>query len=279
MKPLFRNRSMSIFKWALTILVALVILVPLYWILISSLKPTTDLFASPIDWFPRTLTLDNYKRLFSETNLVQQIVNTLIIAGASLIITTAACLLGAYVFDRYRSKPFQIVFGAVLFSSLIPAIVTARPLYDYMNKLKLVNTFPGLILLYSSMLIPFTTLILKNFLGGIPMTIDEAAEIDGANTMQKLVYVIVPIMKPAIATVCIINFISCLNEFFTPLIFSSSIETLSTGIATLPRANSYDVPWELLSAMGCIILVPIILFVVAFEKKIMDGIMAGSVKE
>ena len=147
MKPLLRNRSMSIFKWALTMLVALVILVPLYWILISSLKPTTDLFASPIDWFPRTLTLDNYKRLFSETNLVQQIVNTLIIAGASLIITTAACLLGAYVFDRYRSKPFQIVFGAVLFSSLVrlyeqaeasehlprvdPALLQhADPLYD-----------------------------------------------------------------------------------------------------------------------------------------------------
>lgn len=268
----------SIFLWCTTGIVALIILLPIYWIFISSLKSSQDLFTFPIKWFPDHLTLENYKLLFTNTHIVSQVLNTMVITLFTLIITTVACALGAYAFNRSKSKSVSIAFGLVIFSSLIPAIVTARPLYDYMNKLKLVNTYTGLILLYTSSLIPFTTMVMKNFLDGIPVAIDEAAEIDGANTVQKIWYVIVPIMKPAIATVCIINFISCLNEFFIPLIFSSNIELLSTGIATIPRTNSYDIPWDLLSSMGCIILLPIIIFVVVFEKQIMDGIMAGGVK-
>lgn len=277
MKYLKKHRT-SIVLWIITIVVAFIILVPLYWIFNSSLKSSNDLFRTPIEWFGSNLTFDNYKRLFTQTNLFKQAKNTLIITAFTLVISTIVCTLGAYSFNRNKSKIVSISFAFIIFSSLIPPIVTARPLYDYLNSLKLVNTFPGLILLYSSSLVPFTTLVLKNFLDGIPVAIDEAAEIDGANTIQKIWFVILPIMKPAISTVCIINFISCLNEFFIPLIFSSNIELLSTGIATVPRTNSYDVPWDLLSAMGCVILVPIIIFVVIFEKKILDGIMAGGIK-
>ena len=144
--------------------------------------------------------------------------------------------------------------------------------------MKLVDTYPGLILHYTSSQIPFTILILRNYLGSIPIDIEEAAEIDGANHMQKLMFVTLPLMRPAVATVCIINFISCLNEFFIPLFFSQKIKVLTIGISTLPRANAYDVPWDLLSAMGCVILAPIIIFVMIFEENIMDGIMAGGVK-
>ena len=184
----------------------------------------------------------------------------------------------SYAFERYPSKGLSMAYGLIVFSALIPGIVTARPLYDYLRSLKLVDTYPGLILLYTSSLIPFTILILRNYLGSIPIDIEEAAEIDGANHMQKLMFVTLPLMRPAVATVCIINFISCLNEFFIPLFFSQKIKVLTIGISTLPRANAYDVPWDLLSAMGCVILAPIIIFVMIFEENIMDGIMAGGVK-
>lgn len=97
--------------------------------------------------------------------------------------------------------------------------------------------------------------------------------------MQRIITVIMPLMKPAIATVCIINFVSCLNNFFTPLFFANNIQVLSTAIVQLPlRDNMYSVPWDLVSAMGWIILLPIIIFVAIFEKQIMEGIMAGGVK-
>lgn len=162
---------------------------------------------------------------------------------------------------------------------LIPEVVTARPLYEFMQKVKLYDTYIGLILLYISTIIPFTILILKNFVVDIPISLEEAASIDGAGFIQSIWFVTLPLMKPAIATVCIINFVTCLNNFFTPLFYSNGIQVLSVAIVQLPlKDNMYSVPWDLVSAMGCIILLPIIIFVAVFEKQIMEGIMAGGVK-
>ncbi len=121
-------------------------------------------------------------------------------------------------------------------------------------------------------------LILGNFLTNIPITIEEAAEVDGANFRQKFFHVTLPLMKPAIATILMINFITCLNDLFTPLYYSNSIEVLSVAITTLPKEDAYSMPWELISSMGWVIVFPIIIFVCIFEKNIMDGIMAGGVK-
>ena len=126
---------------------------------------------------------------------------------------------------------------------------------------------------------PFTMLILGNFLSEIPVSMDEAAEIDGANMFQKLFYITLPLMKPAIATILIINFINCLNDLFTPLFFAQKIEVLSVAITTIPRETSYSMPWDLISTVGCVILLPIVIFVLIFEKQIMEGVMAGGVKQ
>lgn len=278
MKRKIKKRFINGTYWLVTLIIAIVILLPLYWVFISSVKPRTELFSSPIQWFPRNITFKSYETLIKTVGILPQIGNTLIITGISLLITTIICVMAAYAFERYKGKALSVAYAILVFSALIPQIVTARPLYDYLNKLKLIDTFPGLILLYTNALIPFTILILRNYLSGIPISIEEAAEIDGAGYLQKLIFVILPLMKPAIATVCIINFILCLNEFFIPLFFSQNIKVLTIGISTLPRANAYDVPWDLLSAMGCVILAPIIIFVMIFEESIMEGIMAGGVK-
>lgn len=270
---------LSIFKWTLTIIVSFIILMPLYWIFISSITPSNELFSSPINYIVKHPTFEHYIRLFTQLNIGEKIKNTLIITVSSLLLSTVICLMASYAVTRYKSKLLSIAFGAVIFSALIPGIVTARPLYDFLKQFGLIDTYFGLILLYTSSLIPFTMLILANFLSSIPIAIDEAAEVDGANMFQKLFYITLPLLRPAIATISIINFITCLNDLFTPLFFSRKIEVLSTGITTIPKQNSYSMPWDLISTMGWIILIPIILFVLLFEKQIMDGIMAGGVKQ
>lgn len=270
--------AFKIFQWLITAMVALIILIPIYWIFISSIKPNEDLFTIPIEWIPKHFTLKSYKTLIDQVGIIQQIGCTMLITIPTLIVSTIICVLAAFAFERFSTPKLSLAYGMIVFSALIPAIVTARPLYDFFKKLKLVDTYPGLIILYTSALIPFSILILRNYLSGIPVDIEEAAEIDGADLGQKIFYVIIHLLKPAIATICIINFINCLNEFFIPLFFSQKISVLTVGISTLPRANAYDVPWDLLSAMGCVILLPIIVFVMIFEEKIMDGIMAGGVK-
>ena len=218
--------------------------------------------------------------LIKNVGLVNKIISTIIIIGSTIIISTIICLAAAYGFGRYKGKSLTLAFGFILFTALIPDVVTARPLYDFMRYIKLYDTYIGLIILYISAVIPFTLLILRNFLSEIPLSIEEAASIDGANFIQRIFFVTLPLMRPAIATICIINFITCLNNFFTPLFYSNNIQVLSLAITQLPlQDNMYSVPWNLISAMGWIIIFPIIIFVSIFQKQIMEGIMAGGVKQ
>ena len=266
-------------KWLLFLIVSFAILFPVYWIFISSITPAGELFKKPIDYLPDNPTLDSYKFLIENVGLLSKIGNTILIVGSTLVIGTVLCAMAAYGFSRFQSKWISVAFAFILATLLIPEVVTARPLYEFMKKVGLFDTYLGLILLYVSSIIPFTVLILNNFVGKIPISLEEAAAIDGANFMQRLFHIVLPLMKPAIATVCIINFINCLNNFFTPLYYSNGIQVLSVAIVQLPlRDNMYGVPWDLVSAMGWIILLPMIIFVAVFEKQIMDGIMAGGVK-
>ena len=201
MKPKTKKVLAPIFKWGLILIVAFIILLPLLWIFTSSISPASELFSSPIHYLPKHPTLDNYIRIFTQMNLGEKILNTAIITVCSLILSTVICLMAAYAFTRYSGKGLTLVYAAIVASALIPGIVTARPLYDLMKRFGLVDTFPGLIIMYTSALIPFTMLILGNFLSEIPISLDEAAEIDGANMFQKLFYITLPLMKPAIATI------------------------------------------------------------------------------
>ncbi|MEK3917981.1 carbohydrate ABC transporter permease [Paenibacillus sp. FSL H7-0331] len=188
-------------------------------------------------------------------------------------------VMAAFSFARFRNKGLSIAVVFLLASMLIPDIVTARPLYDFLRYVNLYDTYTGLIILYISGLLPFTILMLQNFLNDIPVSIEESASIDGCGFLQSMFYVTLPLLRPAIATVCIVNFIHCLNNFFTPLFYSNGISVLSTAITQLPlRENMYAVPWDLVSAMGWIIILPIIIFVAIFQRQIMEGIMVGGVK-
>ncbi|GAB2539398.1 carbohydrate ABC transporter permease [Gracilibacillus alcaliphilus] len=269
-----------IFRWSLTLGVAMIILIPLYWVFISSITPRGELFSTPINFFPENFTFQNYVDLFVELDVATMAWNTLIITVCSLLLTIILGTAAAYAFARFEL--FQSVswaFRLLLFSALIPPVITARPLYDFMKSFDLVDTYAGLIILYTSLLLPFSVLILYNFVKQIPASLEEAAQIDGANFGTILFKIYFPLMKPAIATVSIINFIQSLNEFFTPLFFTYKIKLLSVGITTVPRESNFEVPWDLISAMGWFIILPIILFVLFFEKNIMEGITQGGVKQ
>lgn len=275
----FYKITEKIMQWVIFGVISFVILLPIYWIFVSSITPTGELFKMPIDYLPDHPTLDSYRFLIENVGLVTKIGNTVVIVGLTLVISTIICAMAAYGFARFRSRAISLAFAFILGTMLIPEVVTARPLYELMQKVGLYDTYVGLIILYISACVPFSVLILRNFVGEIPVSLEEAAALDGANFTQRLFLIVLPLMRPAIATVCIINFINCLNNFFTPLYYSNNIQVLSVSIVQLPlRDNMYGVPWDLVSAMGWIILFPIIIFVAIFQKQIMDGIMAGGVK-
>lgn len=203
-------------RWGLTVIVAFVFLFPLYWIFISSVTPKSTLFATPIDYFPGSFTFQNYVDLFVKLGVGEMAYNTMLITFFSLVVSVIFGVAAAYAFARFPSKGLTLAYVLLLFSTLIPGIITARPLYDFMRAVKLIDTISGLTILYASALLPFSVLVLHNFIKQIPISIEEAAEVDGANFFQILFRIVLPLMKPAVATISIINYITSLNEMFTP---------------------------------------------------------------
>ncbi|MCX5919443.1 MAG: carbohydrate ABC transporter permease [Deltaproteobacteria bacterium] len=268
------------FRWSLTISLSLIILVPIAWIFLSSITKQAQFLTSPIKYIPREPTIENYIYLLKHVSFARKLYSTAIVITFTLIVSTLVCVMAGYAFARFRSKGLSFAFVFVMFPFFIPAVVRIRPLYELWRFMGLFDTYLGIVLLYTSAIAPMTVAIVRNFVLDIPVSIEEAGKIDGAGFLQTILYLVMPLLRPAIATILIINFIICLNDFFTPFFFSNNIQVLTLAIVQLPTVNQhFTVPWDLTSAMGVIILAPIILFVGLFQKQIMTGIMAGGVKQ
>ncbi len=268
-----------LFIWIVTIVIALVILLPVYWIFLSSITPRDELFTTPIHYIPLHATLENYVNLFQALNIPWMARNTFAITACSLILTVFLALIAAYAFSRIHFRGSRLALGFLIASAMLPATSTVVPLFQFVHALHVTDTFLGIVILYTSSFVPFTTLIFITFFQQVPTQLEEAAFIDGAGLGRTIVSVIMPVMKPAIATMAIIIFILSMNEFLLPLIFATQTwKTLSLGITEIPRVSQYHTPWDKMSALGFLMLLPSLIFVILFEKNIMQGLMAGSVK-
>lgn len=275
-----RSKSYSLFIWIVTLILAFVILFPVFWIFTSSITEKELIFTTPISYFPENPTLENYITLFKEVDVWGLAANTLIVAFFAIILSITVSVLAAYAFARYPFKGLRIVYSLLVFSAMLPVIMTLIPMFQIYRDLGLHDTHLGLIILYVSGFLPFTTMSFVTFIQQIPYSLEEAAAVDGATVTTKIFKILFPLMKPAIATMAIINFINTMNEFLIPLVFTNMKATpLSVGLTLIPRVNQYNVPWEKISSLATLMLIPIVLFVVIFEKNIIDGLTAGSVKQ
>lgn len=275
-----RSKKSSILLWVATIAVTFVTLFPIVWIVSSSFTDEKHLYSLPVHYVPENPTLDNYKSLFATLDIGGMAINTLVIALITIIATILISYMAAYGFARSRFFGKDTIYSLLTFSSMLPMIITLVPLSRMMRMFHLTDTVWGLSILYISSYIPFTTMIFTNALREVPVALDEAAEVDGAGLFRTMFQIVLPLIKPVVATMAIIIFIWSLNEFMIPLVFSSEdAVTLSVGLSQVPRVTQYALPWEKISAMGTMIILPIILFVTIFQRQIMDGLMAGGVKQ
>jgi ABC-type glycerol-3-phosphate transport system permease component len=265
--------------WLPAIVVIFIMVLPVWWIVSSSFTPPSELFSSPVRYFPSTPSIINYQSLFSDVHIGAAVFDTLVVSVITIFITNIFVLLAAYGFSHSRLKFVKLMYGFLLLSSFLPSMSTMIPLFQFFSKLRICDTYFVLIILYTSMLLPFSIIIITTFIQTIPRSLEEATTIDGGGQLTIIFRVLLPVMKSIITTMCIIDFVFCINEFMTPLIFTTSkINMLSVLLTMIPRVQ-YHVPWDQISALTAIMLAPMILFVVIFEKNIMSGLMAGSIKQ
>lgn len=252
------------------------VVLPLLWAGVSSLRPESDLFGGGV--LPRRLVLDHYHSLFRNRQFWIPIRNSFVVAGWTTAFCIAIGSLAAYALARLRFRGKTTVLGLILAVSIFPQISIVSPLFLLLRWLRLINTFPGLILPYLTFAMPLTVWLLAGYFRQIPVELEEAARVDGATRWQVFIRIILPLSAPALATTAILTFLYCWNEFLFALSFTLGPERHTVPVAIALFRGQYQVPWGEILAAAVIATAPVVLLVLLFQRRIAQGLTAGAVK-
>ena len=258
----------------------LLVVLPIYWIVITSFKTSGEILdLNNITFFPKDFTLENYTGLFEQFHYGVLLKNSLLVSVASALVVTVFSMLGGYSLARYKFRGKQTVVLFFLITQMIPGILVIIPLYIIFSKLGMINTHIGLFIYYVTVNLPFCVITMRSFFERIPITLEEAAKVDGCTKMQSLFKIVFPIMFPGIVSVFVFGFIGAWNELIAGSIFISTPEmwTIPVGLKTL--IGKYNVEWGRLMAGGVMALIPTALMFAVMQKFIVEGMTAGAVKE
>ncbi|WP_090823929.1 carbohydrate ABC transporter permease [Paenibacillus sp. yr247] len=251
---------------------------PFFWQIITSFKPPEQIYKMPPDWFPSPIYFGSYIATFTKHPFTIYLENSLIVATATTLYSIVIGSLCAYAVARLHFKGKNFILMLVLTVSMFPAISILSPLYILLRDFRLLNTFEGLILPYTTHGLPLTIWILASFFKDIPSELEESARIDGTSRLGAFWRIIVPLAAPGVFTTAILVFIGAWNEFLFAFSFMSKdiMRTVPVGIAMFP--GEHDLPWGDLSAASVIVTVPLIVMVLIFQRRIISGLTSGAVK-
>ena len=266
-------------RWGVVALALLVLATafPFYWAIVSSFTPEARLFQRP-SLLPTTLVLDHYRALFQERDFWVPIRNSLVVAGATTLICVTVGGLCAYALARLRFRGKAPLLGLILAVSVFPQISVVSPLYLLLRRLHLINTYPGLILPYLTFAMPLTVWLLVGFFKQLPAELEEAAMVDGASRLRALREVILPLALPGLAATAILTFVYSWNEFLFALSFTLGPERQTVPVAIALFRGQYQVPWGQILAAAIVATAPVAVLVLAFQRRIVQGLTAGAVK-
>jgi multiple sugar transport system permease protein len=272
-----RRRLRIAIGYTLAVLVAFLFLLPLFWMISSSLKPNYQVLEFPPRWIPEPITWSNYPEALTYVPFGRYGVNTLFIAMAVIVGHVLSCTLVAYAFARLRAPGRNVLFLILLATMMLPYPVTMIPVYIGFKTVGWVNTFLPLIVpaFFGS---PFYIFLMRQFFLTLPPELEDAARVDGANTLQILWHVILPISRPALATVSIFTFQAVWNDFLPPLIYlhDQSKYTVSLGLNFF--RSSYDVRWAYLMAASLVTMLPVVIVFFLAQRQFIRGITVTGLK-
>ncbi|MGK4118853.1 carbohydrate ABC transporter permease [Lysinibacillus capsici] len=265
------------FYYLVVFTVATISLYPILLMILSSFKKSVDIYKNPLG-LPTSFSLDTYRTLLAKIPFTTYFLNSLIVSIVSVILIVVVCSMAAFYIARFKFSWNHALFFIFLLGMMIPIKLGIVPLFILMRDLGLINSLWSLILMNMATGIPLSMLILTGFFKTMPYELEEAARIDGAGNLRVLWHVMLPLMRPALGTVVIINFIASWNDFFFPLIFITEKmkRTIPVGMMSLFGEHSAD--WGSLFAGLTLASLPMILLFFIASKQFMEGLTAGAIK-
>ena len=265
--------------WLYLVLTVAVVAVaaPFIWMLLGSFKTTTELRMSPPTWWPQNPTLDNYTELFSKNNFGNYFVNSIIVAVVVTAGNLLFCSMLGYALAMLDFPGKRALFALVMGTLLIPGVVTFVPLFVLVANVGLVDTLPGLILPF--LVGPFGVFLMRQFILGLPRDLLDAGRVDGAGELRIFARIILPLCGPALATLGILTFLGSWNNFLWPLVVAQTEDTYTLPVALALFAKGQNATnYGLLLAGATVVVMPILLVFLAFQRKFIEGIATTGIK-
>ncbi len=271
-------RLVQVALYAILIVAAFLSLVPFYWMIMSSFKPLNDILTIPVTVVPPHFTLDNYSNLLTQTLFLRSVLNTLVVAGSSMVLQVFLCALAGFAFAKYRFRGRNLLFTLVLGTVMIPVSVQLVPNYILMAKIGWLNTLLPLIIPTAAN--AFGIFWMRQYMYSVPDELLDAGRLDGASEFGLFWRIVVPVVRPALSALALFVFTTSWNDFLLPLVYLRSQETFTVQlmIDSIFRVR-FQQNFDLLMSASVLAVIPMTLLFFTLQQQFVAGLTLGSVKE
>lgn len=273
-----RKKVNNMLCYVILIILAAFVLVPVLWMVSTSLKTEAQTYMPKPAWIPNPFSLDSYKKFFSTYNFVKMTINSLFTCIFAMIACVVCACFAGYGVTRYKFKGRKQLMEFLLITQMFPSVMLVVPFYAVLSKYHLTNNLLGLVIVYAATNVAFSTWMLVSYFKTIPIELDEAARVDGASSFRIFWNIILPLIVPGIAAVAIFVLINGWNEYMysSVLISNDNLKTLTVGIISLN--SQYQIKWNDLMAASTVSSLPLVVLFLCFQKYFIAGMTGGAVK-
>ena len=268
--------------WILILAIFVYALFPFYWAVRSAFMPASELFTTPIKYFPTDPTWANFREVLNSSFFRRALLNSTIVAGSVTLISLAIGSLAAYALGRFRFHGRSFVLYLMLSMTIFPQIAILGALYTMISDFHLYDRLGALVLTYLIFTLPFTVWVLTSFMRALPGDLEEAAYVDGATPLQVFYKVLLPLIAPGLVTTGLLAFIAAWNEYLYAVSFLQTPSKYTVPVAivsfTAPGGNAFQVPWGQIMAATVVVTLPLIAATLVLQRRILAGLTAGAVK-
>lgn len=274
----FKKWLNIITKYILLLFITGIFMFPIYWIVVSSLRPSQELFTVPPTLYLKNISFEWYMEVFLRTEIPHYFVNSFILATLTTIISLIISILGAYSITKFSYKGRDLIVISLLISYAFPPILLFVPIYLILIKLQLINTLGGALITHITITLPFCIYLLKSFFNKIPIELEEAAWIDGCSRFRSLISITLPLVMPGVFSAGIFAFIFSWNEYLysSVILTESHMRTITVGIAEF--VTTFDIRWGAMMAAATLTTIPVFILFSMIQKYFIEGLLTGGVK-
>jgi trehalose/maltose transport system permease protein len=286
-KPVMHYVQRGLF-WLLIAAIMIYTIFPFYWAIVSSITPSSQLFATPASYWPETIDWSHYRYVFQNDNFLRALRNSTIVSFSTVLISLIFGAFAAYALGRFKFRGRTVTLYIILSMTMFPSIAILGSLFQMIRGMdilgfttpNLYNTYWALIITYLTFTLPFTVWVLTNFFKAMPGELEEAALVDGASPLRVFWQILLPLAAPGLVTTGLLAFIAAWNEFLYALTFTQdyNARTVQVAIAQFAGQTQFELPWGNRMAAAVVVTLPLIVMVLVFQRKIIQGLTSGAVK-